>query len=50
MRIHQCLFNAATFRRVFDFGEREVANWFPGHMAKGACDSIIKHQTEVNLQ
>ncbi|KAI7805230.1 putative mitochondrial ribosome-associated GTPase 1 [Triplophysa rosa] len=36
MRIHQCLFNAATFRRVFDFGEREVAHWFPGHMAKGA--------------
>ncbi|XP_057197764.1 mitochondrial ribosome-associated GTPase 1 [Triplophysa rosa] len=35
MRIHQCLFNAATFRRVFDFGEREVAHWFPGHMAKG---------------
>ncbi|KAM4704474.1 mitochondrial ribosome-associated GTPase 1 [Rhinophrynus dorsalis] len=22
-------------RRSFDFGEREVAHWFPGHMAKG---------------
>lgn len=35
MRIYQSLLNAATFRRVFDFGEREVAHWFPGHMAKG---------------
>lgn len=23
------------FRTAFDFGGREVAHWFPGHMAKG---------------
>nr|KAG8537266.1 hypothetical protein GDO81_024807 [Engystomops pustulosus] len=22
-------------RRPFDFGQRDVAHWFPGHMAKG---------------
>jgi len=37
MRIYHCLLNATKFRRVFDFGERDVAHWFPGHMAKGAC-------------
>ncbi len=36
MRIYHSLLNAARFRKVFDFGEREVAHWFPGHMAKGA--------------
>ncbi|XP_052006553.1 mitochondrial ribosome-associated GTPase 1 isoform X1 [Xyrauchen texanus] len=35
MRIYHSLFSAAKFRTVFDFGEREVAHWFPGHMAKG---------------
>ncbi|CAB1343339.1 unnamed protein product [Coregonus sp. 'balchen'] len=35
MRLHQILRNAANFRTVFDFGDREVAHWFPGHMAKG---------------
>uniref|UniRef100_A0A9J7YE54 Mitochondrial GTPase 1 n=1 Tax=Cyprinus carpio carpio TaxID=630221 RepID=A0A9J7YE54_CYPCA len=35
MRIYHSLLNAAKFRKVFDFGEREVAHWFPGHMAKG---------------
>lgn len=35
MRIYHSLLNAAMFRKVFDFGEREVAHWFPGHMAKG---------------
>ncbi|XP_010868497.1 mitochondrial ribosome-associated GTPase 1 [Esox lucius] len=35
MRLHQMLRNTATFRTVFDFGDREVAHWFPGHMAKG---------------
>lgn len=35
MRIYHSLLNATKFRRVFDFGEREVAHWFPGHMAKG---------------
>ncbi|XP_033881098.1 mitochondrial ribosome-associated GTPase 1 [Acipenser ruthenus] len=35
MRIHQTLWNAAKFRQFFDFGNREIANWFPGHMAKG---------------
>ncbi|KAJ8014033.1 hypothetical protein DPEC_G00036040 [Dallia pectoralis] len=35
MRLQQLLRNAATFRTIFDFGERDVAHWFPGHMAKG---------------
>uniref|UniRef100_A0AAR2LW38 Mitochondrial GTPase 1 n=1 Tax=Pygocentrus nattereri TaxID=42514 RepID=A0AAR2LW38_PYGNA len=26
---------AAAFRTAFGFGQREVAHWFPGHMAKG---------------
>ncbi|XP_064001053.1 mitochondrial ribosome-associated GTPase 1 [Pogoniulus pusillus] len=26
---------SARFRERFDFGGREVASWFPGHMAKG---------------
>uniref|UniRef100_A0A672T6C6 Mitochondrial GTPase 1 n=1 Tax=Sinocyclocheilus grahami TaxID=75366 RepID=A0A672T6C6_SINGR len=35
MRIYNSLLSAAKFRKVFAFGEREVAHWFPGHMAKG---------------
>lgn len=35
MRLHQILRNAANFRTVFDFGDREFAHWFPRHMAKG---------------
>ncbi|KAM4607079.1 mitochondrial ribosome-associated GTPase 1 [Polymixia lowei] len=35
MKLYHALRNAGTFRTVFDFGEREVAHWFPGHMAKG---------------
>lgn len=36
MRISHTLLNASSkFRTVFDFGERQVAHWFPGHMAKG---------------
>ncbi|XP_055757778.1 mitochondrial ribosome-associated GTPase 1 [Salvelinus fontinalis] len=35
MRLHQILRNAANFRTVFNFGDREVAHWFPRHMAKG---------------
>ncbi|KAF7710264.1 hypothetical protein HF521_009136 [Silurus meridionalis] len=35
MRISSTVLNAAKFRTVFDFGERQVAHWFPGHMAKG---------------
>lgn len=35
MRLCQVLQNAIKFRSAFDFGGREVANWFPGHMAKG---------------
>ncbi|CDQ83504.1 unnamed protein product [Oncorhynchus mykiss] len=35
MKLHQILRNAANFRTVFDFGDREVAHWFPRHMAKG---------------
>lgn len=26
---------AVLLRRPYDFGQREVAHWFPGHMAKG---------------
>ncbi|KAG7462508.1 hypothetical protein MATL_G00185610 [Megalops atlanticus] len=35
MRLQQILRNASKFRAVFDFGDREIAHWFPGHMAKG---------------
>ncbi|XP_070833163.1 mitochondrial ribosome-associated GTPase 1 isoform X1 [Chaetodon trifascialis] len=35
MKLLQALRNVNKFRTVFDFGEREVAHWFPGHMAKG---------------
>ncbi|KPP58409.1 hypothetical protein Z043_123770, partial [Scleropages formosus] len=35
MKLQRVLQNASTFREVFDFGGREVAHWFPGHMAKG---------------
>lgn len=35
MKLYQAIRNAVNFRTVFDFGQREVAHWFPGHMAKG---------------
>uniref|UniRef100_A0A3Q1EH86 Mitochondrial GTPase 1 n=1 Tax=Acanthochromis polyacanthus TaxID=80966 RepID=A0A3Q1EH86_9TELE len=35
MRLQQVLRNVDKFRTVFDFGGRDVAHWFPGHMAKG---------------
>ncbi|XP_041922271.1 mitochondrial ribosome-associated GTPase 1 [Alosa sapidissima] len=35
MKLYRTLQNAVKFRSAFDFGEREVAHWFPGHMAKG---------------
>ncbi|KAM9848122.1 mitochondrial ribosome-associated GTPase 1 [Aulostomus maculatus] len=35
MRVYQALCNFSKFRTVFDFGGRDVAHWFPGHMAKG---------------
>ncbi|XP_023182669.1 mitochondrial ribosome-associated GTPase 1 [Xiphophorus maculatus] len=35
MKLCQTLKNVDRFRTVFDFGGREVAHWFPGHMAKG---------------
>ncbi|XP_063047926.1 mitochondrial ribosome-associated GTPase 1 [Engraulis encrasicolus] len=35
MRLCRVVRNAVKFRSAFDFGEREVAHWFPGHMAKG---------------
>lgn len=65
MRIYHSLLNATKFRRVFDFGEREVAHWFPGHMAKGACHILaitksalsnlllhrsLRHGPKVNIQ
>nr|XP_033799058.1 mitochondrial ribosome-associated GTPase 1 [Geotrypetes seraphini] len=35
MKVLRVLFQAATFRETFHFGNREIAKWFPGHMAKG---------------
>ncbi|XP_073337997.1 mitochondrial ribosome-associated GTPase 1 [Pagrus major] len=35
MKLYQALRNVGKFRTVFDFGGRDVAHWFPGHMAKG---------------
>lgn len=35
MRLYRALRTVAQFRTGFDFGGREVAHWFPGHMAKG---------------
>lgn len=35
MRLFHVLRDSSKFRTVFDFGGREVAHWFPGHMAKG---------------
>ncbi|MED6279583.1 hypothetical protein CHARACLAT_002171 [Characodon lateralis] len=35
MKLCQVLRHVDRFRTVFDFGGREVAHWFPGHMAKG---------------
>uniref|UniRef100_A0A3Q3WHY4 Mitochondrial GTPase 1 n=1 Tax=Mola mola TaxID=94237 RepID=A0A3Q3WHY4_MOLML len=35
MKLFQALRHVEKFRTVFDFGGREVAHWFPGHMAKG---------------
>lgn len=40
MKLYQVLRDAAKFRSVFDFGGRDVAQWFPGHMAKGDCAEI----------
>ncbi|KAJ0005139.1 hypothetical protein NQD34_011353 [Periophthalmus magnuspinnatus] len=34
MKLYQALCNG-SFRSAFDFGGRDVAHWFPGHMAKG---------------
>lgn len=42
MRLYQALFNVDKFRTAFDFGGRDVAHWFPGHMAKG--DTITQLQ------
>ncbi|XP_054655527.1 mitochondrial ribosome-associated GTPase 1 isoform X2 [Dunckerocampus dactyliophorus] len=35
MKLYRSLCNVIKFRTHFDFGGREVAHWFPGHMAKG---------------
>lgn len=35
MKLFSVLCNVGKFRTAFDFGGREVAHWFPGHMAKG---------------
>uniref|UniRef100_A0A1A7XFB0 Mitochondrial GTPase 1 n=1 Tax=Iconisemion striatum TaxID=60296 RepID=A0A1A7XFB0_9TELE len=35
MKLCQLLRNVDKFRTFFDFSGREVAHWFPGHMAKG---------------
>lgn len=39
MKLFQALRNVERFRTAFDFGGREVAHWFPGHMAKG--DTLV---------
>ncbi|GAA6103257.1 mitochondrial ribosome-associated GTPase 1 [Tachysurus ichikawai] len=59
MRLCHTLLNAVRFRTGFDFGEREVAHWFPGHMAKGLkqmraslrkVDCIIEiHDARISL-
>lgn len=48
MKLCQVLRNAAKFRPVFDFGERDVAHWFPGHMAKGDSFAQSYRQNMVN--
>ncbi|XP_061693606.1 mitochondrial ribosome-associated GTPase 1 [Syngnathoides biaculeatus] len=35
MKLYRSLSNVAKLRSTFDFGGRDVAHWFPGHMAKG---------------
>ncbi|XP_064418576.1 mitochondrial ribosome-associated GTPase 1 [Latimeria chalumnae] len=35
MRFQRALLSAAQFRQQFDFGNWDLAKWFPGHMAKG---------------
>ncbi|XP_028324654.1 mitochondrial ribosome-associated GTPase 1 [Gouania willdenowi] len=35
MKLYQALRHVDRFRSAFDFGGRDVAHWFPGHMAKG---------------
>lgn len=35
MKLYHALRHVGQFRTGFDFGAREVAHWFPGHMAKG---------------
>ncbi|CAJ1067561.1 mitochondrial ribosome-associated GTPase 1 [Xyrichtys novacula] len=35
MRLYRTLCSVSKFRTVFDFAGRDVAHWFPGHMAKG---------------
>ncbi|KAG8000082.1 Mitochondrial ribosome-associated GTPase 1 [Nibea albiflora] len=40
MKLYQALRNVDKFRTVFDFGGRDVAHWFPGHMAKGRASRV----------
>lgn len=35
MKLYHVLRDVSKFRTSFDFGGRDVAHWFPGHMAKG---------------
>ena len=48
MKLYQALRNVAKFRTVFDFGGRDVAHWFPGHMAKGDSFASTSHQNMSN--
>lgn len=43
MKLFQALYNVSNFRTAFDFGGREVAHWFPGHMAKGLLKCYRLH-------
>uniref|UniRef100_A0A3B4VM84 Mitochondrial GTPase 1 n=1 Tax=Seriola dumerili TaxID=41447 RepID=A0A3B4VM84_SERDU len=59
MKLYQALRNVDKFRTVFDFGGRDVAHWFPGHMAKGlkqmraslrSVDCIIEIHDELDCR
>lgn len=49
MRLYQALRTVDKFRTVFDFGGRDVAHWFPGHMAKGDSFAPNHLQNMLNI-
>uniref|UniRef100_A0A4W4EDG9 Mitochondrial GTPase 1 n=1 Tax=Electrophorus electricus TaxID=8005 RepID=A0A4W4EDG9_ELEEL len=60
MRLRAGQLGTAGFRSAFDFGQRETARWFPGHMAKGlkqmrarlrSTDCIIEiHDARISFE